>query len=323
MTIVSETGGETLIKDDNLELKVYVRKKFHKGGASPIVSLVEIQSDLPTEGPIDNMPYSSSYGNPSYSSNDLHDLSFLDINLPISVRKNIPNLNVPAAKRKGSRKIAILMVYVDDIKAISDIKRKLEAEFNIKDLEKLKYFLGMKFARYKEGIFLNQHKYILDLLTETGMPRCKVVETQMDPNVKLTSVVEYEIIDREHYQRLAERLIYLSHTRLDIAFVVSVIRQFMHAPGAAHFEAIFIILIYFKGTSRKGLILKNRGHIPIEAYTNADWASNINDKRSTLGYCTFVSGNLVAWKKKKQNVVARSSAKAKFRSATHGFCKIL
>ncbi|CAI8613976.1 unnamed protein product [Vicia faba] len=99
--IESETGEETLIKDDNSKLKVYVRKKFYKGGANPIVSLVEIQSDLPSEGPTDNLPSSSLSGNPSYSSNDLSDLSFLDINLPISVRKNIPDLNIPIAERKA------------------------------------------------------------------------------------------------------------------------------------------------------------------------------------------------------------------------------
>lgn len=100
--IESEIGGETLIKDNNPELKVYVRKKIHKGGANPIVSPIEIQSDLPSEGPADNLSSSSSSGNPSYSSNDLFDLSFPYNNLPIFVRKNILDLDVPIAERKGS-----------------------------------------------------------------------------------------------------------------------------------------------------------------------------------------------------------------------------
>lgn len=153
------------------------------------------------------------------------------------------------------------------------------------------------------------------------MTGCKAVETPMDPNVKLKSVAEDEIVDRERYQWLAGRLIYLSHTRPDIAFVVSVISQFMHAPGATHFEAIFRILRYLKGTPGKGLIFRNRGHIQVEAYTDADWAGNINDRRSTSGYCTFVGGNLVTWRSKKQSVVARSSVEAEFRSVAHGFCE--
>ncbi|KAI5388230.1 hypothetical protein KIW84_074064, partial [Lathyrus oleraceus] len=79
-----------------------------------------------------------------------------------------------------------------------------------------------------------------------------------------------------------------------------------------HFKAIFRILRYLKGTPGKGLIFRNKGHIQVEAYTDVDWEGNINDRRSTSGYCTFVGGNLVAWRSKKQNVVARSSAEAEF-----------
>lgn len=86
----------------------------------------------------------------------------------------------------------------------------------------------------------------------------------------------------------------------------------MHAPGEAHFKAIFRILRYLKGTPGKGLIFRNKGHIQVEAYTDVDWEGNINDRRSTSGYCTFVGGNLVAWRSKKQNVVAKSSAEAEF-----------
>jgi len=191
-------------------------------------------------------------------------------------------------KHSREGKIVILIVYVDDIimtrddiGEISDLKRRLEVEFDIKDLGKLKYFLGMEFARSKEGIFLNQRKYILDLLTETGMTGCKAAEAPMDPNVKLKSAAKDEITYRERYQRLAGRLIYLSHTRPDITFVVSVISQFMHAPRPTHFEAVFRILRYLKGTPGKGLMFRNRGHMQVEAYTDADWAGNINDRRST------------------------------------------
>ncbi|KAL6312571.1 hypothetical protein AAG906_005967 [Vitis piasezkii] len=75
---------------------------------------------------------------------------------------------------------------------------------------------------------------------------------------------------------------------------------------------------------RKGILFaKNVDHQSIEVYTDADWAGAMDDRRSTSGYFTFVGGNLVTWKSKKQNVVARSSAEAEFRGMTLGLCEAL
>ncbi|KAL5777605.1 hypothetical protein ACOSP7_010531 [Xanthoceras sorbifolium] len=233
-------------------------------------------------------------------------------------------------KHSKEGKIAILIVYVDDIVLTGDdteelekLKRKLAAAFEIKDLGPLKYFLGMEFARSKEGIFVNQRKYVLDLLGETGLLGCKPADTPIEPNLKLQTVKAEEVRNREQYQRLVGRLIYLSHTRPDIAFAVSMVSQFMHSPGQEHFDAVYRILRYLKGSPGKGLIFKKYGHLQVEAYTDADWAGSITDRRSTSGYCTFVGGNLVTWRSKKQNVVARSSAEAEFRAVAHGICEVI
>ena len=71
------------------------------------------------------------------------------------------------------------------------------------------YFLGMEFARSKDGIFVNQHKYILDLLNETGMLGYKVAKTPIEPNLKLQPVEAKNVVEKEKYQRLVSRLIYL------------------------------------------------------------------------------------------------------------------
>ena len=97
----------------------------------------------------------------------------------------------------------------------------------------------------------------------------------------------------------------------------------MHLPRPEHFEAVYRILRYLKGTPGKGLLFKKRGHLQIEVYIDADWAGSITDRRSTFGYCFFVGRNLVTWQSKKQNVVARSSAKVEFRVVAHGICEVM
>ena len=105
------------------------------------------------------------------------------------------------------------------------LKKRLATEFEIKDFGMLKYFLGMEFARSKEGIFVNQCNYVLDLLNETGLLGCKPTKMPIEPNLKLQPSKIEEVQHREQYQsqRLVRRLIYLSHTCPDIAFAVSMV----------------------------------------------------------------------------------------------------
>ena len=119
------------------------------------------------------------------------------------------------------------------------------------------------------------------------------------------------------------KLIYLSHTRPDIAYVVSVVSQFMHNPSEEHMNAVIRILHYLKSSPGKGLMFSKNNHLNVEGYTDADWAGSILDRKSTSGYFTFVGGNLVTWRSKKQKVVARSSAEAEFRGMAKGLCELL
>ena len=146
-------------------------------------------------------------------------------------------------KFSSKGKIAAL-VYVDNIILTGDdevelarLKKNLAAEFEIKDLGSLRYFLGMEVARSKRGIVVSQETYILDLLEETRMSGCRPADTPMDPNGKLWEIGSVPV-DVGRYQRLVGKLIYLSHTRPDIAFSMSVVSQFMHFPYEEHLEAV-------------------------------------------------------------------------------------
>ena len=163
----------------------------------------------------------------------------------------------------------------------------------------------------------------MDLLAETGMLDCKPAETPMMQNHGLQLIEGAELTNHTRYQRLVGKLIYLSHTRPDIAYAVGVVSQFMHKPQTDHWEAALRIVRYLKGTSGYGVLFENHGHMEIFGFTDADWAGNPNDRKSTAGYLTFVGGNLVTWRSKKQKVVALSSAEAEFRGIRSGLTEIL
>ena len=131
------------------------------------------------------------------------------------------------------------------------------------------------------------------------------------------------MVDKIMYQRLVDRLIYLAHTRPNIAYSVSVISQFMHDPSEPHLQTAYKVLNYLKGNPEKGILFKKNDTLALEAYTDADCAGSIVDRRSTTGYCTFLGGNLVTWRSKKQNGVARSSAESEFRIIAQGLCELL
>ncbi|XP_047952651.1 uncharacterized mitochondrial protein AtMg00810-like [Salvia hispanica] len=216
-----------------------------------------------------------------------------------------------------------MIITEDDEEEISELRKNLFNEFEMKDLGLLKYFLGIEVLRSKRGIFMNQGKYILDLLAEAGMVECKPADTPIVQNHGQQIREGAKLTDRGRYQRLVGKLIYLSHTRPDISYVVGVVSQFMHSPQEDHWEAALRIVRYLKGTTEHGLLFEKHGHLEIHGFTDADWAGNPNDRRSTTGYFTFVGGNLVTWRSKKQKVIALSSAEAEFRGIKSGLTEIL
>jgi uncharacterized membrane protein YgcG len=225
--------------------------------------------------------------------------------------------------------IVILVVYVDDIvitgsdkEGIQILINHLSSSFLTKYLGKLRYFLGIEVARSKAGISLSQRKYTLDILQDTGYLGSKPVATPMESNLKLMPDEGDFIDDPDIYRRLVGKLIYLTITRPDISYAVSVVSQFMTNPRVPHMNAVIRILKYLKNAPGRGLFYRSSGHLRIEGYTDADWAGSPSDRKSTTGYCTFIGGNLVTWRSKKQSVVARSSAEAEYRAMAHTTCEL-
>ncbi|GFY95385.1 hypothetical protein Acr_10g0007700 [Actinidia rufa] len=232
--------------------------------------------------------------------------------------------------RRPNGQCVIISVYVDDIiitgddaSGIERVKQILRKAFDTKDLGPLRYFLGIEVAHSRRGISLSQRKYVLDLLQDTGMIGCRPASSPMDPNFKLSLESGDLLPDATRYQRLVGHLIYLTHTRPDISFVVSVVSQFMHAPRTSHLDAVHHILRYLKTCPDLGLFYTSGEHCGVSCFTDADYAGSKTDSRSTSGFCTFRGTHLLSWKSKKQAVVSRSSAEAEYRAMAQGTCELM
>ena len=151
--------------------------------------------------------------------------------------------------------MVVMLVYVDDIlitgsstDLIQEVKAFLHTQFKLKDLGPLKYFLGIEVARSTTGFYLNQRKYALDLLRDTGLTASKPLVVPIEQNHKLldnhSSVLS--IADASTYRQLVGRLIYMTITRPDLSYVVHVLSQFMNAPKLDHMQAMFKVLRYVK-----------------------------------------------------------------------------
>ncbi|XP_072060358.1 uncharacterized mitochondrial protein AtMg00810-like [Arachis hypogaea] len=186
-----------------------------------------------------------------------------------------------------------MIITGSDAEEIEKLRRNPFTDFEMKDLGRLKYFLGIEVLRSSKGIFISQRKYILDLLAKTRMVDCKPLDTPIQVNHKLKIVEGATLADKERYQRMVGKLIYLSHTWPDISYIVGIVSQFMHKPQEDHMEAAIRIVRYLKGAPGSGIIFKRNGHLKVEAYTDANWMGNPNDRRSTTGYFTLVGDNLV------------------------------
>ena len=197
--------------------------------------------------------------------------------------------------------IAILLVYVDDIVItgpnagmIQQLQASLRESFQMKDLGPLHYFLGLEVHQSPKGIFLNQHKYTVDLIALAGMTASAPVDTPVELNVKLSRAEGDLLSDPTTYRQLVGSLIYLTITRPDISYAVNLMSQFMTAPRHLHLAAVRRIIRYLIRTPSCGLFFPSNNPLTLKAYSDADWAGCPDTRRSTTGWCMFLGDSLIS-----------------------------
>lgn len=224
--------------------------------------------------------------------------------------------------KKGNL-VMFILNYVDDIIVASSsvegtqlLLRALGSEFALKGLGDLHYFLGIEVNRNSDGLILSQSKYASDVLKRTGMMNCKPVTTPLSTTDKLSAYdgVPLGPEDPTRYRSIVGALRYLTLSRPDISFAVNKICQFLHSPTTVHWKAAKRVLRYVKYTLSTGLkVLKSRS-THVAGFSDADWAGDVDDRRSTGGFAVFIGRNLISWSVRKQATVSHSSTEAEYKA---------
>ena len=174
-----------------------------------------------------------------------------------------------------------------------------------------------------EGLHLSQTKYVGDILRKSHMLGSKGCNTPFSVADKLQKDKGCIFENLSLYRSIISSLQYLTLTRPNIAFTVNKLSQFLAAPTTLHWQVCKRVLRYLQSTAHFGLQFFKSGSPILTAYSDADWGSDPDDRRSVGGYCVYLGSNLVSWSSKKQNIVSRPSAESEYRALALATSEIL
>lgn len=231
--------------------------------------------------------------------------------------------------RREGKEVLVVAVYVDDllitgtnVDNINKFKVEMNNVFDMSDLGKLSYYLGMEVCQGNGYIELKQTGYAKKVIGKAGMTGCNAVKYPMDPMVKLDKDEQGKAVNSTQYKSVVGGLRYLVLTRPDIAYSVGIISRFMERPTEIHMAAAKRIIRYVNGTLDYGLIYsKGDGNYLLSGYSDSDLAGNVDDRRSTGGMAFYLNENLITWVSQKQKCVALSSCESEFMAATAAACQ--
>ncbi|XP_030449874.2 uncharacterized mitochondrial protein AtMg00810-like [Syzygium oleosum] len=220
--------------------------------------------------------------------------------------------------------LVVVSLYVDDMLVtgsnsaqITAFKQEMMKMFEMTDLGEMSYFLGMEVRQTQNEVFICQKKYMKEILKRFNVEECKSVSTPTGQKEKLQKKDGSEPADERVYRSLIGCLMYLTTTRPDIMFTVSVLSRFLNCASELHMVAAKRVLRYLKGTLSYGNKFCKIQKFKLQGYYDSDWAGSVDDMRSTSGYCFTFGSACFSWCSKKREIVAQSTAGEFIAALTH------
>ena len=224
--------------------------------------------------------------------------------------------------------VTILVVWVDDLiitsslkELLNDLKKKLNEQFKMKDLEEISSFLGIEFKRDTDSITMSQSKYLQKLLHRFGYIDSRPRSTPCEPNPNAYHddiSEESNETDIREYRQMVGSLVYaMTSTRPDLSYCITKLSQHLAKPQKGDWIMLKHVFRYIKQTIDYGLTYrKSESDLKLLAYCDADWGAAVEDRRSISGYCISLteSGPPISWKSRKQTSVALSTCEAEYMS---------
>ena len=165
-------------------------------------------------------------------------------------------------KRSSQGMFLLVCLYVDDLIFIgndetlfSSFKHSMMKEFEMMNLGRMRYFLGLELLQRSDGIFVFQKKYAQEMLEMFNMAGCNAVFNPIVPGFKLDKDSAGMAVDSTLYMQMVGSLMYLTSTRPDIMFVVSLLNRYLAHPTEIHLQAVKRVLHYINGTLTYGIFL--------------------------------------------------------------------
>ncbi|GKE74560.1 putative ribonuclease H-like domain-containing protein [Tanacetum coccineum] len=174
---------------------------------------------------------------------------------------------------------------------------------------------GLQVKQKEDEIFINQDKYMIEILKKFSFIDVKTASTPMETQKLLLKDEDGEEVDVHLYRSMIGSLMYLTSLRPDIMFVVCACARYQVNPKVSHLHAVKRIFRYLKGQPKLGLWYLKDSPFDLVAFTDSDYARASLDRKSTTRGCQFFRSRLISWQCKKQTVVANSTTKVKYVAA--------